>query len=672
VEPTDPLVLRGPLVRLGGRGSLAYQGMPQIVELANGVRRPPRGVTLQYARADAPNRWATLSGDVFGAIRLRAVSGGVLRLLESVRIVPPHLSIDLIPGRSPGPGWVCIRGARAAEVGVEPFPGGDAAVEVAQEGVRIRASWTGEAPDRLGLVLKFAGASSLRVDVPFPVERAQFADPRGASLAPGTLVSVEHLLRYRAEAFSAIDRGRYAYRIEARARVEEQTTGPWHHLADLRPTSGGWHELPLDTVEDSLRLRLATTDDLDAAVELRLVRFDNPRPLATVVIAQYDNRLGVVRDEDTHQPVAVSSDGVAMQGSVDVSARPVDDPARLGIDLEPAGPGRWHLPSTLGPGGWLVTATREGVSVARPIRLTRLAVAENDAPSDAPALSPLRRALRTPDADARREALDEALGALADAPNDADWAVVDAHMTTLGVLPATTFDLLRRLPRHPEVLALAALRAAQSVEFGALRRMNRLPFAWWLVPLRCWSQAADRFVRAQERVLSSVPGLDGPRLARESLTPFVTGAARIAPALRATAAYIGRRHGISAAVGDGDEFAVPEAYLRVALENARDELLRAHSEDDWPTDDISAAVGPLEIPPTRFDALRVDGRAAHRCAVADAPVVAALVAAYARSPLPLEALTTLRGLRAFDPVWFDDAYVLTVVRLTHLDPHIWT
>ena len=65
-------------------------------------------------------------------------------------------------------------------------------------------------------------------------------------------------------------------------------------------------------------------------------------------------------------------------------------------------------------------------------------------------------------------------------------------VTNLDDLPPSTFDPLAKLPHHPRVLAHMLFTARDDEVASLLALVDGLPFAWPLIPQRCWADAANR------------------------------------------------------------------------------------------------------------------------------------------------------------------------------------
>jgi hypothetical protein len=95
---------------------------------------------------------------------------------------------------------------------------------------------------------------------------------------------------------------------------------------------------------------------------------------------------------------------------------------------------------------------------------------------------------------------DHLLEQLATDPNHNDWKKVNACFSHLRHMPATTFDVIGRLARQPDAAATALLKAGEETFDEVWSGLERLPFAWYLVPVSSWMKA----VKLRERNLRDV------------------------------------------------------------------------------------------------------------------------------------------------------------------------
>jgi hypothetical protein len=99
------------------------------------------------------------------------------------------------------------------------------------------------------------------------------------------------------------------------------------------------------------------------------------------------------------------------------------------------------------------------------------------------------------DREQRIRALDKVIEQLVNDPAHPDWELVDQYLTVFRDLPAT-LDLMDRFTHAPQAIALALLRADQSLFTATWSLFEQLPFSWHLMPIAAWVQATKALVEA--------------------------------------------------------------------------------------------------------------------------------------------------------------------------------
>lgn len=80
-------------------------------------------------------------------------------------------------------------------------------------------------------------------------------------------------------------------------------------------------------------------------------------------------------------------------------------------------------------------------------------------------------------------------------------------------LPPATFNVLKKLPLFPQLLARMAFRASETQRDAVMDLALALPFAWFTIPRVCWTEAGNVTGRAAIELLGALP--DAPRYAME-------------------------------------------------------------------------------------------------------------------------------------------------------------
>ena len=77
---------------------------------------------------------------------------------------------------------------------------------------------------------------------------------------------------------------------------------------------------------------------------------------------------------------------------------------------------------------------------------------------------------------------------------------------SLDGLPPSSFEVIRMLPGHPEILARMAIEALPDQRGAVLALSDALPFAWCLIPKSCWEAAGGRRLGKLIDLLSETEG----------------------------------------------------------------------------------------------------------------------------------------------------------------------
>lgn len=265
------------------------------------------------------------------------------------------------------------------------------------------------------------------------------------------------------------------------------------------------------------------------------------------------------------------------------------------------------------------------------------------------------------DREQRIRALDKVIEQLVNDPAHPDWELVDQYLTVFRDLPAT-LDLMDRFTHAPQAIALALLRADQSLFTTTWSLFEQLPFSWHLMPIAAWVQATKALVEAYRVQLAEYQG-DVEAVIFSAFASFFERA----PEEMAHMKLVVER--IQDVVFPTNSPAAPRllALARTPAgqrafsqhrENAKQDLLRAHADQDWPQGWAIAdwrSTQMVNLPPG-LGALWIEPHPGmgFRTTVLNAPVVAALSSV--QGSAPSQALVyEVKSLRSFDIRWFDEA-----------------
>lgn len=648
--------------RVGGTGTRVLVGTPSVFESHDGFRHR-LDVPVEFAPLGSPGNWRPLNGCAVGEMWLRVVHEDELRIRQRVLRLPEPSRIEVaaLPGQ--GRGRLAIVGLDGS-VDLEAMPGVVVTTSACEGRRQFDLAVDGEPPETLRFRVENPAAPGFWIEAPFPTRRVEVVDLKRNRVERGTTVAVDRLLGIRIRALDPDPRADFA--LEGRCTSAGLA---WRRIGDLRTEAGGWLSLALDEVEPAIRLMLSG-GQLDALVELRVVRMGGRSTPTLLAVSQYPRTLGVDR-EDAGRPTCVARpEGDSTELRVEL--RPLVEPAARPFVLEGV-EGGWTWPAEAGAGRWLVTAwedlpSGESVCGARP-RLVTVLLEGHEAPL---CESPLLAAASIRDQDDRAEALRLALDRLCADARHTDWSIVDQHIDTLGQLPAHTFDVVVALSRHPVGACMAAMRralAGRLAEFA--HALETLPFAWWLVPPSAWRRAFEAVWKKFGADLEDLADCFGDDLPPEQVFAMADPAGQT-KRIRRAFTDVGGVFGALAIWLEACEGVDPNRWAQTALvapliiDDRLKALTRQTANRRWPRfspdHDLERWVEILELDHSLLRTIAPTPQARWHEDVVVAPALAALAAAH-RRPIDVSDLLELRRLRAFDSEWFDEAWNFSLVRL---------
>jgi hypothetical protein len=604
--------------------------------------------------------WAPARGDEVGALDLRVVRDGDVAFHDRVTVAPRDLTIKLKEvGTEQGrPGVIEVSSARLDDAGVRE----GSAWSVERRGharqFRFEVRPTERAPGRLPLRLAFGG-TVLDGTVAFPFRSMRFETAGGDEITSGTAVHVKGLSGIRAVGLTP---GPAQFHVTLRALVPHGGVGPPERTHPLVAEPTGEHALALGRLQAVLLAMLDAVEDLDAEVCVELWQAGGDPRRVKLLVRRYDWRL--VPDKETGDVVLTEYVDADVDEDVIVEARPFSDIGvvealprlRSARFVDP----RWvFAPGERTAGSWLITARQGGEYRCRPLAF----LATGPAP---PAATGLRALMELPgDAD-RMAAMKPHLATMASDWTHPDWPLVEAYARLLGDIPASTFNLFRALVTVPEACAALAMRAAGWAPtdlVSVIDGLDELAFMWITLPISAWSTAFAEL----HRVLDAV----APDLALAEVNARVTSLGRWLPtAPVAFYAWLVQR-----VAGGHAESLDPPQLVRMLLGEAPDRskltrlaygklVLRHHSDDRWPVSDVALPTVPASW------SMVSEHEVIHRRGVAQAPVIAALVAA-GRMPVDRRTAMFIETARAFDEEYFDRCFQLTFAAILASGQGVW-
>ena len=559
-------------------------------------------------------RWRPSAIELLGEVEVRVRDRQGPRLRRRALILPPDFRVTRRQGalelQSRALRGVIAQGAEAWAV--EPVDGG----------FRLRPPSSVDRRKPVVLRVDFGNDQIALLSARVPGPLAGFVTSTGRELAGGEHISARQLGSLRVEMFETPNQ-----------RVELEIRAPsGRRLYRAVPSEVG-RQLFLDAFEPIIRAALATGVRVDDAVELRITT----APGEVVRVRRYEVGLELeLSDPDRVEMYAEDEGGFPLE------ARPVDDPLAEPLLVPEHVPARWSSPiAELPDGALLFTAPPPHRERLRPLaRFIR--------PVERPADALQAAALADLSPEARSRLMAKLwLEALA----EPDTPVADrllAMVRTLDSLPPNTFHAVVALERVPEAAVWCWLRSSAAVRPVVWEGLERLDFAWWLIPLEAWRRGVEAYAAwLRTRLVGAETPEEGVEaLTREAIDKALDGAQARLPMLTVLRTRLAEA-GLPVSAASGDEAALlgmPPAVIDQLLGGERTEAEARWRDRQRPvtSDELARALGkgqdPLHAGPVWL-ARQILGGAVPRPLVFD-----------------------LRILRAFDPGHFDWALGLSLAR----------
>jgi hypothetical protein len=659
--------LFGVLTDLARDGRPIFLGIPSLAtENAEGLTTRINPNEVQW-RSTVPNSpWVPVSRECVGDGQLRHINAGQVHFTTRARIVPSGFRIQHRP-TSRAEGTIEIVGAGDVRVAVTDVNGVVSRIdETRHDSVSVHLKADGSTASTVTLRLQWA-RGVIALELPFPANRTGFSSATGETLPPDTAISVSQLSGVRAIAVAPrrnsdfVVEGSYIPGRLALGGDQRRLTLSFEMRED--PEMEGVFHLDLGTLQSDVLVLLNSSDELDAAVRLRIgsnrVR---DLPHSSLLIRRYDLSLEPSDDRvslllPTASLIGRNTDDIdALRVEAMALLAPGDDPTQL----RRTGRAAWERPNeSFAPGPWLVLGWHGRWCRVRPMLASVAGVPDPTPPGE------VARACLEPDPVRRAELFAAAMVALSANPDHVDWELMAGYIRWAAELPPATFDAIRMLSQHAEAAAMAALIVPEfdRDRFDVLwRALRLLPFSWFALPRSAWISAATRWLSSRWRLLEQVENSRG----------LVDEHSYLPAAKRITA---DDRLPWLAPVLDGVRSAVlgfPPSQETRRLNKMRSFFLQRYFEaiaefpaapvdrrDDLPPvwslldyrDVLSSLPEGQRLTVTRTLGLRSEARDGFL----NAPAIAA-TCSVTNAPLPTKAQVELRNIAAFAPDWFHRVY----------------
>jgi hypothetical protein len=696
------LVLEGRRAAYPTRPWPVFRGKPRVVRYDDQGQRTPMIKGLRWFAAGS--KTAIDPAHYTGPVDLQVFeneerTGRFRFFLISARSSESFVSGDLTEEAT-----IDFSGWGFTNLSVDTKQIGTGALQASTQGGRLSLHTASMPPRDLLVYLHWSGSPyECRVLMPYPATGGRAFDTAGVSINNGSAISLRRAASVSILVFDQNPNEPKKYEVELElkgdARFSRSNSLPSRHTV---PTAKGFAELRLLDLYSEIETLLSLSDELDAHVEFRLIA--GTKPSFSISITRYDVALHkkvmaiALAEEDLRHMELDQVNGCKVLASSMLD--PAEEPLSLTQMLsDNTSCGVWNITALkpeLAP--WLIYPAADSTLEFRPLSTGGgfASTDEEDGGDGARSGCTLARAIRIPDATMRLDAIDAVLVTMAGDYNHDSWSMFDGLWTVFGQLPLCSIDTFKALATRPEVVVAMLFRSdlhkpQLSIHVSQLKQ--QLGVALELVGMATWRKEIDKFKTYWTAQLGESTPKDTINILLRDRLEFL---ARELPGLQINIACL------------QFEF-LDDAPSQIMLQLQRDIqtdkgvhltrlwhgedsllqrlLLRVHADDvTWPEprffidkaapafrDFIQSCPSPLRDTEQLIKFFWVQNND-FKISAANIPVLCALWCAL---DLPLDwwrapvNRLALQRLRAFDPLWFEDAYqhaFAACIGLSLIDP----
>ena len=595
---------------------------------------------------------------------------------------------DFSSGTSASEGIIRLGNWGCADVSIDDQPGLHCKVE--QVGGDIKLSLQGDdvPPESVSVAMRWQRcAQELRLKLPFPSAGGRFFDAKEKPLREEHEISLRQLTGARLRIFDRNPRTPKRYDVLLTLGQGKRNI----RAAELKieqpvSLSNGSAEVRLIDLQKDIEKLMSFSDELDATVNVAALV--SGRPTTSVRVSRYEAML----DRDSlavyFPPKAIEGLDMTALEQVVVMAAPLTDLNGKCVQLdqeysEGVPVAYWQaagLDVTYAP--WLIFPGDASSVYFRPTIWGKPALA--DSPEiDANSICPLARAMSVREAEVRMENIANILDAMVTDFDHPSWRLMEYLLETFHHLPLSSLDVFRLLGAKPAAAVSLLLRSQFSedglIEF-ARRLRDELGLIWELASIDLWRSAADKLYHywvatlGEEGAKASFPIILKARLDRlageQPPLQLILDVLLLELTSNLSAALIEVQR-----VSQNDRFVFAHQLWRGDNSLLQNLLFRGHADDtNWPERTFfQESLGEFEkvlAKPIwkKLEAVAkrlfwMDAPKDFKVSVANIPVLCALWAVTGTSQEwweKPEHRLALRKIKAFDPIWFEQAFGKTV------------
>lgn len=626
-----------------------------------------------------------------GPIEVWLLENGERQLRFRFIVLEPDARIIFTSGNSEREGTICFHAWQDVNASVAGI-GLNGVTTRENDDVRVELTSDGPPPQFAHFHLKWAGIPrEVRIALPFPATGGRFYGDDGQPLPDKSRLSIWSIAGTRLRVFDHNPQQPKKYKLKLKLLASKEISKDQSLFSDhevaLQPD--GTAEVRLLDLATPLQRLMGLSDDLDACVTVTL--YVGSLPVSGLQISRYDSALEKdgaiwrIGQEALSKLTVDDLRDVSMCAlPIGFSASGVNVVPQLQSEGVPTGSWSVHdLPTGIAP--WLLYPSSDSKVMFRPaLWVPRLEVVDvGNTKTYTPC--PLGQAMATSDTEIRMLQIDAVVDEMSRDFFHKSWELLERNLTALRHLPLSSLDVWRAIARNHFAAVACSFRigCTDSEMVELVRRLrDELGLVWELTSFEMWSEAAIQVRPYFESLVSA-------DLAKKVVATYLRGrivllsgelTALFLPIqmtllesqLEPTPELIAAMHDAQLA-GPG----VADKLWRGGDSLAQKYLFRAHSaESAWPKfglvvaalEVFQSSISPEVLATLRRHATKLfwlpSDAVERKVDVANIPILCALWSAIGASVewwSAKERALELKQLRAFDPLWFEEAFRQTTL-----------
>ena len=670
---------------------IAYPSSPQpvFIGVPKLFRYPPEGersrvptAELHWFAAGTSNRFEDTTS-ALGPLDVYLVRDGERLARFRFVVLDNSARTDFSSGTSASEGHIHLEGWGCSDVSIDDQPGLHYEVELAGRGVELLLQGGDVPPESVSVAMRWQRCEQeLRIKLPFPSSGGRFFDAKEKPLREGDEIALRHLTGARLRIFdrNPLAPKRYDVSLTLGQGKREMRTADLKIERPISLLPNGSAEVRLIDLQKNIEKLMSFSDELDATVNVAVLVGSSPT--TAVRVSRYETALERDSLAVSFPPKVIERLDMPSLEQIIVKAAPLTSLGGTCIQLEqeysegvPAA--CWQvarLSAICSP--WLIFPDDASSIYFRPMLWGK----EVDSPEMGESSGcSLAQAMSIREAKVRMETIAVVLGAMATDFNHPSWQLMEYLLETFHHLPLSSLDVFRLIGAQPTAAVSLLLRSQFSEDrlFEFARRLrDELGLVWELASIDIWRNAASKLYQywvatlGEDDAKASFPIILKARLDRLASEHPPLKLILDVLLLELT------NHPCDALVevqriAQGNCFAFAQQLWHGNDSLVQNLLFRGHANDaNWPeraffqeaiAGFIEVAAKPLQkkLEPIFTKIFWMVEPKDFKVSVANIPVLCALWAVTGTSQewwKNPERRLALRKIKAFDPIWFEQAF----------------